>query len=514
MVRQTISTITATRMASEPLPSGIAPYTSSNSFKLQSSNTKPKAKSWDRWLSDECHRRGDSTLKASARTINSLTTISLGTARPASQYFPWESLDIRALDIGEPRRTNGTGPTALRSCTRGEQAYDLAIALNYGYAAGSPQLLRFITEHVELIHQPLYDDWESCLTCGTTSAIEIVFRMLCNNGDWILTEKYTYSGAIDATKALGLNIYGVEMDRIGILPEDLDSKLRTWDNSMGLKPRVLYTIPSGQNPTGATQTTERRHAIYRVAEEHDLIIIEDDPYYYIQLAESVCDTMTAEYTQMQSDRYLDRLPPSYLSLDSSGRVLRLDTTSKILAPGLRCGWMTGCAQLVRKFLNHTELSAVSPSGPSQVMLYKLLDETWGHNGLISWLGGLSSQYGQRLHTLIESCKRHLPDEICRWEAPTVGMFFWIQVDWQKHPTFRPGYCSQQGALTHHDIEDRIYIKARENGVMVSKGSWFAVDKDQTQNVHFRMTFAAAPHDALAKAIEIFADTLLEEFLLV
>ena len=148
------------------------------------------------------------------------------------------------------------------------------------------------------------------------------------------------------------------------------------------------------------------------------------------------------------------------------------------------------------------------------MLYKLLDETWGHSGFINWLRYLSSQYEQRLETLVEACERQLPREICSWEAPTVGMFLWIRLDWAKHPAFRLQQCAQQSVLTHLDIEDRVYAKARDNGVLVSKGSWFAVDRDKSYDVHFRMTFAAAPLQELAKAVEKFADTIREEFMLI
>lgn len=72
------------------------------------------------------------------------------------------------------------------SCTMGKVAYNLDAALNYGHAVGSPQLLRFFTEHVGTIHRPPYDDWETCLTSGTTAALELLFRMLCNRGDLIV----------------------------------------------------------------------------------------------------------------------------------------------------------------------------------------------------------------------------------------------------------------------------------------------------------------------------------------
>ena len=110
--------------------------------------------------------------------------------------------------------------------TGGEQGFDLAVALNYGYAAGSPQLLRFVTEHIEMIHNPPYDDWQSCLTTGTTSAMEMAFRILCDRGDWVLFEEYTYSGALDIARTQGLNVLGIRMDEMGLIPEDLDVRLK------------------------------------------------------------------------------------------------------------------------------------------------------------------------------------------------------------------------------------------------------------------------------------------------
>jgi DNA-binding transcriptional MocR family regulator len=88
---------------------------------------------------------------------------------------------------------------------------------------------------------------------------------------------------------------------------------------------MLYTVPVGGNPTGVSQTLERKKEIYDIAREHNLLILEDDPYYYLQFGDKV---------------------PSYLSMDTDGRVLRFDSMSKILSSGLRVGWATGPAELV------------------------------------------------------------------------------------------------------------------------------------------------------------------------
>ena len=517
MLSQAIANYASHRRISDPLPSGPAPFTCSETFKLCRPGTKPLAKNWDHHLSTECRNRLPSNLKASASSVKPGSDgapiipqrqISLGAGRPIPEYFPWDSLELSGKHSKGP--LGAEDEAVVMPCTRGEQDFDFAVALNYGYAAGSPQLLRFITEHIEMIHDPPYDDWETCLTSGTTSAMDTVFRMLCNRGDWIITEEYSYPGAIEAVTPLGINILGIKMDGQGLVPEDLENKLRSWDPSKGRKPSVMYIVPCGQNPTGATQSAERRRKIYQVAEEHDLYIIEDDPYYFLKLHSR---SESGDDSPMPVDEYLRQLPPSYLSMDVSGRVVRLDATSKILAPGLRCAWMTCCSQIAEKYMNYTEVGSVAPSGFSQVAMYKLLDVTWGHDGFIRWLAFLSHQYRQRRDALVSACEKYLPPDLFTWVVPEAGMFLWLHLQ-SPTPRVSCSSCSdcsiekEKAALL--DLEERIYSRSMEKGVVISKGSWFAAEPDQLKGIKLRLTFATAPLDSFDWAVKQFADAVRSE----
>lgn len=119
-------------------------------------------------------------------------------------------------------------------------------------------------------------------------------------------------------------ILDVDLDSHGVVPSKLREQLDNWPADKR-KPKVLYTVPVGGNPTGVSQTLERKREIYEIAREHDLLILEDDPYYYLQFGDKV---------------------PSYFSMDVDGRVLRFDSMSKILSSGLRVGWATGPAELI------------------------------------------------------------------------------------------------------------------------------------------------------------------------
>lgn len=492
-LQEKIECIKEKRASSPSLPSGPAPFTSATNFKIQSATGKPTSRCWTKHFSNVALNQGPSVLKTTAAANRPDHMISLGTGRPAAEFYPWTSLSMNTNNSH-----NQSTPIESPSAS-GET--DLAVALNYGYSAGSPQLLRFITEHVEIIHDPPYFDWDCAITSGTTSAIDLMLQILCDPGDSVLVEQFSYPGTLDALVSQGLGRVGVKMDEKGLLPADLDSVLRGWDSSRGKKPSVLYMIPTGHNPTGITQPLERRKAIYAVAEKHNLLIIEDDPYLFLQLS-AHSNAHRSGTSQARENRYLESLPVSYLSLDASSRVIRLDSMSKVLAPGLRCGWITACSQIIAQFLARTEVSMVSANGVSQAMLYTLLDETWGHRGFVQWLMNLSSRYTRRLMILAQACDKYLPLDQCSWALPDEGMFLWISFD----PDLESALVKDRTASI--DVEDEIFNEARANGVLVSKGSWFGtLPAHVFEVIQFRLTFAAAHEGALDQAVSRFADAI-------
>ncbi|KAJ9322279.1 hypothetical protein DTO027B5_6260 [Paecilomyces variotii] len=501
MTLVSVADFEALRATSAPLPQTVAPSTSSDHFKSPHVSRKPKSKQLSHHFSIESRNFKGSALKKAASMTSDKKIISLGTGRPTAEYYPW---DLFVVDAKAPTAlaTERGQPAVSQTFAKSGDGYNLGLALNYGHGVGSPHLLRFVTEHVELIHNPPYSDWGVCLTAGSTSAMEIVFRIFCDRGDTILTEVYTYPGTVEGAALLSLRIQGVQMDAEGAKPDHLKRILDSWDHSQGPKPTVFYTIPSGQNPTGATQSLERRRQIYQIAEEHDLIIVEDDPYYFLRMGKRL----------IQSEKYDDeKAIPSYVSLDHSGRVVRLDSTSKILSPGLRVGWVIAKAEIIDKFLAYQEVSTVAVSGPAQLMLWKLLDDYWGHEGFSCWLESLSSRYRSRRDIILEACDRYLPKEVCDWVEPEYGMFLWINVNWIKHPRFQDQAKHQDVELQIIEIENRIVSTALQNGVQVLKGSLFHCNKKPVAELHCRMTFAAADEEDLEDGVRLFADAVKAEF---
>ncbi|KAI9730605.1 MAG: Aromatic/aminoadipate aminotransferase 1 [Claussenomyces sp. TS43310] len=506
----TVNDIAARRAGAPKLVAGTAAWTSSDLFKSPATG-KPKAKRWDHLLSTETKARKPSTLKGAAKYLKNPGLISLGGGLPCSEYFPIGELDFTVPSVPnfseEDTKSSGISVKSGKyDLSEGKSAYDLSVALNYGQGTGSAQLIRFVTEHTELVCNPPYADWECCLTVGSTSALEQALRIFTERGDYMMSEEYTFATAVETAAPLGVRCIGIKMDSQGLQPENMDEILSNWDvKARGArKPFLLYTVPSGQNPTGATQGEERRRALYKVARKHDVYILEDEPYYFLQMQPYTGADVPDAPAPASNEEFLRALVPTLLSMDIDGRVMRLDSFSKVIAPGTRVGWITASEQIVERFVRHNEVCSQNPSGLSQLVLYKMLDESWGHDGYLKWLINLRLEYTSRRNVILEACERYLPGDVVKWNPPAAGMFLWLEVDWRKHP--------KVDSKDYAAIEEEIFLAAVAQGVLVSRGSWFAADRDfLPTRMFFRATFAAASSDKMTGAIERFGVAIRESF---
>ena len=345
------------------------------------------------------------------------------------------------------------------------------------------------------------------MSVGNTSALDIAYRMFCTRGDCVLAEEYTFCTAAETARPMGIQCIGVKMDEEGLLPSHLDSIISNWDpaaHNGAPKPWLLYTVPSGQNPTGATQSKQRRKEIYRMAQKHDIYILEDEPYFFLQMQPYTGPDAPDVPPPSSHSAFIDALVPSLLSMDIDGRVMRLDSFSKVIAPGMRLGWITASEQIVERFARHSEVSTQTPGGPAQLMMFKLLEETWGHAGYFDWLIHIRLEYTKRRDNICYACEKYLPREVASWTPPMAGMFHWIKIDWQKYP-------SKEGKSVL-EIEDEIFHAAIERGTLMSKGSWFRAETGNPgDGLFFRTTFAAAPADKVAEGIARLGHTLRDAF---
>ena len=214
---------------------------------------------------------------------------------PSFEFLPYTNLTFTAfqpdsLPLTYPRTpdntTAGPQPTLKVSLPRNAEGstFDLTNGLAYQDAQGPktlPPFLRAYNERLGLV--PAYSDWNVLVNAGATDAIAKVADMLLERGDAVLVEEWTYPGSTASILPLGVELVGIKMDGEGLIPDHLEQVLAGWDeNERGApRPRLLYTVPTGQNPTGATMTGERKKRIYDICVEYDVIILEDDPYYHL-----------------------------------------------------------------------------------------------------------------------------------------------------------------------------------------------------------------------------------------
>ncbi|KAK9471660.1 pyridoxal phosphate-dependent transferase [Dipodascopsis tothii] len=489
---------------------------------------KPQAKDLYYHLSQEAQARRPSNLKAAFEYTKVPGMISLGGGLPLPAYFPFDEITGTApaapFDKYNDPAAAGTAPqvtiTVDRYNAQKADMIPLARALQYGQSDGCVELLDWVREHTAMVHKVPYANWDVLTTVGNTQAWDAMLRLFTARGDTILAEEYTFSSAMEAAHAQGVQIVPVKVDLEGILADKLDEQLSAWE---GPKPKLLYTIPTGQNPTGGTLSPERRAAVYAVLQKHDILIVEDEPYYFLQMDPYEAHTTVAAPDMTDAGRharFLAQLVTSYLALDVDGRVLRLDSFSKVLAPGTRLGFIVAQKPFIERLTRHNEVSIQTPAGFSQSIIYGLLAK-WGQTGYLDWLLEMRKEYTQRRNTCMDALTDalHKPapyapnslKHIVEWKPPMAGMFFWIKVDARQHPEW--------ATLGAAGVEDRIHKAGIAHSVLTIPGSWFLADQhpaprtndDDDQSIFFRGTFASVDKTQIETGITRMAEVLAAEF---
>ena len=305
-------------------------------------------------------------------------TLEAQVAKP-ERWTPTPNDPVPGKDSSEPDAASHiTVPKSDASTPNPLKKIDLSTALQYGTAEGYPPLRSFIRQFTrDHLHPsvPYLDGPEVILTCGSTDGFSKTMEMLVE--PWfadrdpieekpaLLTELFVYMNAPQTVKPKGVSIVPVEIDGEGMRVEGergLRDILDNWDLRNGRRPHLIYTVTMGHNPTSGVLSVARRKAIYDLCCKYDIIIVEDDPYWYLQYptaaekeAESRDQPVPAIEPVPKPEKssgyeFLDSLVPSYLSIDTEGRVVRLDTFSKTIAPGCRLGWVTAQPVFIERLL--------------------------------------------------------------------------------------------------------------------------------------------------------------------
>ncbi|KAF9037710.1 PLP-dependent transferase [Panaeolus papilionaceus] len=401
--------------------------------------------------------------------------VSLLAGKPNAKTFPFTSVSV-----------NARSPTdADKETTLIIKGDELTTALQYGDTTGFKSLVDWITGLQEFSHgRKRGEGWRVSIGSGSQDLIFKAVLALLNDGDAVLVESPVYAGVIPMFSSLHCEQIEVETDANGILSSSLRSILEQWPAGKP-KPKVLYTVPYGCNPTGMTATLERRKEVLKLAREHNFLILEDDPYYYLYYGEAA-------------------RPPSYFHLELEepevGRVLRFDSLSKILSAGIRIGFATGPEVLLNAVDAYTATSNLQTSSLTQMIVFKLL-ESWGYEDFKTHTLQVSQFYKEKRDVFEKAMKQHLSG-LAEWTPPEAGMFYWFKLLLTSSGDGAGATGGQED-----DSEAVIRTKAVEKGVLALPGTVFLPNGRKTAYV--RAAFSLADEDDVQKAVSRLREAVLE-----
>lgn len=230
---------------------------------------------------------------------------------------------------------------------------------------------------------------------GSTQAMDLLCKALIDPGDTVLVENPSFLGNLQCMKLYQANLVPVQSDENGLITEDLEAKIKQYH------PKMLYTIPTFQNPSGRTLPDERRRKIAKLANQYGVIVAEDDPYRDLRY----------EGEPLRSIKYYDE----------GGWVMFLGSFSKIISPGLRVGYIAGDASVIRKCTIGKQSTDVHTANLNQA----IVDQFIRRNLLPDHIQTICNGYGAKMRQMLK-CLELFPDDVV-YTRPQGGLFIWAEM---------------------------------------------------------------------------------------
>jgi len=333
----------------------------------------------------------------------------------------------------------------------------VAVALQYGSPQGQPELIALVAEKLEREESIQVTTENVVITNGALAAIGLAARSLIDEGDVVLVEAPTFLGTLGVLKRAGGELLNMPMGPEGIdvaATEELLESLRL----RGIHPKILYTIPTFQNPTGLTIPQSARIALLELARRYNLVIIEDDAY-----------------RDLYYDAASGPLPSSLYGLDHDGRVISMSTFSKILSPGMRLGWAIAQPRIIQRML------LLKEEGGTSSFSQHVAAEYARDGALTRHIALLVDAYRAKRDAALEALDRYFPSTV-QWTRPSGGFFVWV--------TLPAGVDPQ-----------RLADLAREEGVDYIRGDRCFAQPPAEPGTYLRLSFSLLSPGEIEEAIK-------------
>ncbi|MFP4083183.1 MAG: PLP-dependent aminotransferase family protein [Candidatus Aminicenantes bacterium] len=336
-----------------------------------------------------------------------------------------------------------------------------ALALQYGPEQGYGPLIDYLREKIRREEGISLERPQIMLSGGASQALDHICSLFTRPGDYVLVEAPTYHESLQLFRDHRLQPLQIPIDEQGLKAEELASCLNSL-RKKGEEARLLYVIPNFQNPSGITLSEKRRKAVLDVVKETNILVVEDDVYFDLSFEESKL--------------------PSLFSLEHREGVIRLGSFSKIIAPGLRLGWIMGPSKSI-ELLTESGLRRMgggpNPLAANAISLYCQK----GH--LESHIDSVRSVYRKRRDIMLETLQSDMPEGV-HWTKPQGGFFVWL-------------------TLPHHLRAEKVVKQAKSNRLLILAGDPFFAQSVPGQ--HLRLAFSYLAAEKIREGIEKLAHIL-------
>ncbi len=387
---------------------------------------------WEPYLAERTQGMTSSAIRELLKLTQQPDIISFAGGLPAPELFPLREIE-----------------EACKYIIREEGA----TALQYGATEGYGPLKEYLSTAMHKYGVPAKPD-NVLLTNGSQQALDLIGKVFINPGDFVLTGRPTYLGAIQAWKAYQARFHTVNLDDDGMVVDEIEHAYEKAVADSGRPPKFIYVLPNFHNPAGTTLSQERRQQLAEVAEKLNLPVVEDDPY-----------------GQLRYEG--EDIPPICTFIPE--RTIYLGTFSKTLTPGLRIGWIVCPEVLMQRFIQAKQGSDLHTGTFAQYIAADICQR-----GLLKpHVKKLCQVYKERRDTMLDALTEFWPAE-CSWTHPAGGLFLWARVP---------------------DSIDtlKLFTEAVEEKVAYVPGINFYPNRDGGQNA-MRLNFSYSPPDLIVEGI--------------
>lgn len=393
---------------------------------------------YEKFYADRVKPMKGSAIREMFKRMADPEIISLAGGNPASELFPGEELSKIA---GKILMTNPTG------------------ALQYGTTDGAPAMKECAVKRAKKVNAYSEGDGVIIMT-GANQGIDLTAKALLNKDDKIIVESPSFIGSLNAFRTYEAELVGVEVEEDGMNMTALEEALKNNENV-----KMIYTIPTFQNPTGVTMSLEKRKRLIELANKYDVLVLEDNPYGDLRFSGEDVATLK--------------------SLDTEGRVIYAGSFSKILSPGMRLGYLTAKEELIAKIEILKQVNDVHTPVLTQLMCAEFMKKY----DIDSYIAKNRELYGKKCAVMLSAMEKYFPKNKVKWTVPEGGIFLWCE------------------CLNVEDIS-AVVDKALEKKVAIVPGSNFAVDMSAPSN-KFRLNYSSATPEKIEEGIKRLGEALHE-----